>query len=182
MQIKQATLAIVAALTMAFAAPSAFADAKIAVVDVQSAILNSDQAKRLLAQIQKEFKPQEDQIRKVQSDAAELYQRAQKDSDVMSDAEKRKLQAQIESKNNDFVYMRNKLQKQMQDRQKELFSGVDQEVQKAIEELVRSDKYDLILPRQAVLYAGDVYNITNKVTEKLNEYDAASKSKKSDAK
>lgn len=181
MQIKQATLAIVAALTMAFAVP-AFADVKIAVVDVQNAILNSDQAKRLLAQIKSEFKGQEDQIRKIQSDAAALLQRAQKDSDVMSDAEKRKLQAQIDSKNNDFVYLRKKLQKQIQDRQTELFTGVDQEVQKAIEDLVRSEDYDLIIPRQAALYVGDVYNITRKVTEKLNEYDAAAQAAKSKTK
>lgn len=177
MQIKQRTLMIVAALVMAFAAPAAFAEVKIAVVDVQSAILNSEEAKRLLAQIQSEFKDQEDEIRKIQSDAAALLERAQKDSDVMSDAEKRKLQQDIDSKNNDFVYLRQKLQKQIEDRQKELFAGVDQKVQRAIEELVKSEDYDLVIPRQAALYVGELYNITRKVTEKLNEFDAASRKK-----
>jgi len=167
----------VAALVMAFAAPAAFAEVKIAVVDVQSAILNSEEAKRLLAQIQSEFKDQEDEIRKIQSDAAALLERAQKDSDVMSDAEKRKLQQDIDSKNNDFVYLRQKLQKQIEDRQKELFAGVDQKVQRAIEELVKSEDYDLVIPRQAALYVGELYNITRKVTEKLNEFDAASRKK-----
>jgi len=167
----------VAALVMAFAAPAAFAEVKIAVVDVQSAILNSEEAKRLLAQIQSEVKDQEDEIRKIQSDAAALLERAQKDSDVMSDAEKRKLQQDIDSKNNDFVYLRQKLQKQIEDRQKELFAGVDQKVQRAIEELVKSEDYDLVIPRQAALYVGELYNITRKVTEKLNEFDAASRKK-----
>jgi outer membrane protein len=176
-QIKQRTLMIVATLAMAFAAPAAFAEVKIAVVDVQSAILNSEEAKRLLAQIQNEFKDQEDEIRKIQSDAAALLERAQKDSDVMSDAEKRKLQQDIDSKNNDFVYLRQKLQKQIEDRQKELFAGIDQKVQRAIEDLVKADDYDLIIPRQAALYVGELYNITRKVTEKLNEFDAASRKK-----
>lgn len=177
MQIKQRTLTIVAALVMAFAAPAAFAEVKIAVVDVQSAILNSEEAKRLMTQIQNEFKDQEDEIRKIQSDAAALLERAQKDSEVMSDVEKRKLQQDIESKNNDFVYLRQKLQKQIEDRQKELFAGVDQKVQKAIEDLVKAEDYDLIIPRQAALYVGELYNITRKVTEKLNELDAASRKK-----
>lgn len=164
------TLLIVAAFCFA---PVAAAEVKIAVVDVQRAILNSAEAQRLLEQIQNEFKDQEDEIRKIQSDAAVMLERMQKDGEVMSDAEKRKLQQQIESKNNDFVYLRQKLQRQIEERQQELFAGIDQKVQRSIEEIVLSDDYDLILPRQAVLYVGDLYDITRKVTEKLNALEQA---------
>jgi Skp family chaperone for outer membrane proteins len=34
----------------------------------------------------------------------------------------------------------------------------------------------LILPRQAALYVNEIYNITRKVTEKLNELDSDKKS------
>ena len=179
MQIKQRILAntlrailATSALMMAFAAPSAFAEVKIAVVDVQAAILNSEEAKRLLAQIQEEFKAEEEKIRQIQTEAAVLYERMQKDAEVMSEAEKRRVQQQIESKNNDFVYNRQKLQRLIEERQQELFAGIDQKVQKAIEELVKSDDYDLIVPRQAALYVSELYNITRKVTEKLNQMSA----------
>lgn len=173
MHIKRTTLTILAALMMAFGAPAALAEVKIAVVDVQRAILNSEEAKRLLTQIQNEFKTEEDEIRKLQSDAAVLLERLQKDAEVMSEAEKRRLQQEIESMNNDFVYLRQKLQRQIEERQAELFTGIDQKVQKAIEDLVLADDYDLIIPRQAALYVGDLYNITPKVTEKLNQLDSA---------
>ncbi|MFN3237051.1 MAG: OmpH family outer membrane protein [Pseudomonadales bacterium] len=149
------------------------AEIKVAIVDVQGAILQSEEAKRLLQQIQDEFKDEEEEIVKIQSEAAAMLERLQKDAEVMSDAEKRRLQQQIESKNNDFVFFRQKLQRQVEDRQQELFAGVNGKVQKAIEELVKSEDYDLILPRQAALYVNPVYNITRKVTEKLNELDAA---------
>ena len=75
MQIKQSILvntfrAILAssALMMVFAAPAAVAEVKIAVVDVQAAILNSEEAKRLLAQIQEEFKDEEEKIRNIQTE------------------------------------------------------------------------------------------------------------------
>jgi outer membrane protein len=178
-QIKQRILAntlrailATSALMMAFAAPSAVAEVKIAVVDVQAAILNSEEAKRLLAQIQEEFKAEEEKIRQIQTEAAVLYERMQKDAEVMSEAEKRRVQQQIESKNNDFVYNRQKLQRLIEERQQELFAGIDQKVQKAIEELVKSDDYDLIVPRQAALYVNELYNITRKVTEKLNQMSA----------
>lgn len=172
MLIRRFTLTVLAAVAV-IVAPAVSAEVKIAVVDVQTAILNSEEAQRRMAQIQEEFGPQEEEIREIQSEAARMLERMQKDSDVMSDGEKRRLQQQIESLNNDFVYERNKLQKEIESRQQELFSGIDQRVQKAIEELVKSDDYDLIIPRQAALYVGDLYNITRKVTEKLNELDAA---------
>jgi len=171
---KQRILAIMAISLLALAAPAALAEVKIAVVDVQNAILQSEEAKRLLAQIQSEFKDEEEEIRELQSEAASLYERQQKDSEMMSDAEKRRLQQQIESKNNDFVYLRQKLQRQIEERQKELFAGIDGKVQKAIEDIVLADDYDVIIPRQAALYVGDLYNITRKVTEKLNELDKGS--------
>ena len=96
----------------------------------------------------------------------------------MTESEKRKLQQQIESKNNDFVYLRQKLQREIEERQKELFTGIDAKVQKAIEDLVLEEDYDLILPRQAALYVGDLYNITRKVTERLNAIDADAQKKK----
>lgn len=157
---------------LALSAPAALAEVKIAIVDVQGAILQSEEAKRLLQQIQTEFQDEENEIRQIQSDAAAMLERMQKDSEVMSEAERRRLQQQIESKNNDFVFFRQKLQRQVEERQQELFSGINGKVQKAIEELVKSEDYDLILPRQAALYVNPVYNITRKVTEKLNELDA----------
>ena len=54
-QIKQRIRAIiltVAAAVIGLAAPNVLAEVKIAVVDVQAAILNSEEAKRLMAQIQ----------------------------------------------------------------------------------------------------------------------------------
>ena len=97
----------------------------------------------------------------------------QKDSEVMSEEEKRRVQQEIESLNNDFVYQRQKLQKEVAARQQELFAGTDVKVRNAIEELVRDNDYDMILPRATALYVGDLYDITRKVTEKLNEMDRA---------
>ena len=165
--------AVAISVVMTLISSSVLAEMKIAFVDVQRAILSSEQAKKLQAQIGEEFKDEEAQIRQVSSDAAALIQRLQKDSEVMSDAEKIKLQKQIEEKENDFSYLRQKLQNKIQTRQTELFSGTEVRLQRAIEDLVMSDDYDVILPRNAALYVGDLYDITRKVTEKLNEMDTS---------
>ena len=175
LKIKSRILSILAIAVLAMTSSAVFAEVKIAIVDVQTAILQSEEAKRLMNQIQEEFKGEEDKIRALQSEAAVIVEKFQKDAEVMSDPEKARLQKQIESKNNDFVFFRQKLQRAIEERQKELFAGVDAKVQKAIEDLVLTEDYDLILPRQAALYVGDLYNVTRKVTEKLNQLDAKAK-------
>ena len=84
MSIKQSILAILAISVLTVTSPFASAEVKIAVVDVQNAILQSEEAKRLLTQIQEEFKGEEDEIRKIQSEAAALLERMNKDADVMT--------------------------------------------------------------------------------------------------
>jgi len=171
-RIRRQLLSVLTITLTMLVTPMAMAEIKLAVVDVQRAILGSEEAKRLLEQIQREFSSEEDEVRKLQAEITVMLERAQKDGEVMSEAEKRKLQQQIDDKNNDFVYLRQKLQRQVEERQQELFSGIDQKVQKAIEDLVLKEDYDMILPRQAVIYVGDLYDITRKVTERLNELEA----------
>jgi len=150
---------------------TAIAEVKIAFVDVDRAVASSEAAKKLLTQLQGEFSTDEDTIKSIQTDAAALLQRLQKDGEVMSEDEKRRLQQEIESLNNDFVYQRQKLQKEVAARQGELFAGTEVKVRNAIEELVLENDYDMILPRATALYVGELYDVTRKVTEKLNEMD-----------
>ena len=156
-----------------FGSAAAVAEIKLAFVDVDRAVASSESAQKLLQQLQQEFSADEDTIKTIQTEAAALLQKMQKDSEVMSEDEKRRVQQEIESLNNDFVYQRQKLQKEVAARQQELFAGTDSKVRQAIEDLVRENDYDMILPRAAALYVGDLYDVTRKVTEKLNEMDRA---------
>lgn len=170
-------LAAVGLLVALLLASSAFAELKVAVVDMQRAILSSEEARGYMAQIQEEFSDEEKEMRELQSDVAAMQERLQKDGEIMSDSERRRLQQDIESKTNDFVYLRQKVQRQVEDRQQELFAGMDSRVQRAMEQLVKAEDYDLVLNRQAILYAGELYDATRKVTERLNSLGAAADSR-----
>ncbi len=168
---RPSTLAATLALLVSMVSLPVLSEIKIGVVNVQGAILASEEAKRLTAQIQEEFREDEQAIIALQTEANTKLQQMQKDAEVMSEAERRRVQQELESINNDFVYQRQKLQRQIDERQQELFAGIDQKVSKAIEDLVRDDDFDIIIPRQAAIYVSDVYDVTRKVTEKLNSYD-----------
>jgi Skp family chaperone for outer membrane proteins len=49
-----------------------------------------------------------------------------------------------------------------------LIQSLTPRYQEAIEALVLSDKYDLVLPRQSVHYRHELYDVTAKITEKMN--------------
>lgn len=172
MQIRQAMFATFVSLPLAIGAAAVQAEVDIAVVDVQAAVVNSEEAKRLLLQIDTEFKSEEDKLRVIQSEIAALLERMQKNAEVMNDSEKRRVQQQIESKRNDLAYNGQKLQAAVEERRAELFAGIDAKVQKALGNLIKTENYDVIVQRQAALFVGDLYDATRKLTEQLNQVSA----------
>ena len=168
---KQHILTMLVITILSVLTPVAFAEVKIAVVNAQSAIFQSEEAKRLLAQLDTEFRADQDRVQAIQTELTAIQEKFQKDAEVMSDAEKRRLEQDFETKNSDLTYEVKKLQRRIDERRTELFSGIDTKLQKAIDELVLQDDYDIILRHQAVLYRGELYDISGKVTEKLNQLD-----------
>jgi len=162
---------VAASMLMILVAQSALAEVKLAFVDVQRAILSTEEAKRIQTQVAEEFKEEQAELRQISTDAAALMQRAQKDAEVMSQAEKARINQELSEKDEEFKFRGERLQRQVNARQGELFEGMDQKLQKAIEDLVLSEDYDIILPRNSALYVGELYDITRKITEKLNDLD-----------
>lgn len=160
----------------------ALAEIKVAVVDSQKAILQSAEAKRLLQQLEDEFKDEQKDIRNIDTERTALLERARKDSEVMSPQELTKMRRQIESITDDLGYRTQKYQKEIVNRQRELLAGFNQKLQDAIREIVLSDDYDIVVNREAVVYVSELYDITRKTTEKLNALQAKEDKKKLQAK
>jgi outer membrane protein len=168
-RVNQGILAILATCILAMASLSAFAEVKMAVVDVPRAVLNSEVGKRGLAQIQAEFKAEEEGLQALQKDATALLEKLKKDTEFMSDQEFNGLLEQIQASNNEFIGRGQNLQRAVEERRQRLITALNPLVREAIEQLVLSDDYDLIIPRGVAVYSGELYDITLKLTEKLNE-------------
>ena len=150
-------------------APNAAAQLKVAVVNTIQAIQLSEEAKTYLENIQTELKPDQDQLRTMQTEIQELQKRLVDEGDVMADAERRSVNKEIEDKRIDFEFRAQKLQKDVNDRQEELGQIMGPKVQAVINDLIELERYDLVLERNSLLYANMRHDITAKVTEKLNE-------------
>ena len=152
-----------------FAAVGVAAEYKFAVIDVQRAIGDSEEAKSLASQVEQDLKADQDALQKLAEDIQAVQERLQNDAEILGDAEKRGMQKDIEDKQLDYEFGVNKFRKELQDRQQEIFRQMGPKLDAVLTDLIEIEGYDVVLPRAGLLYVNSKHDITRKVTEKLNE-------------
>ena len=155
--------------SLMLAAGTVAAELKIAVLDTQRALVESEEATALLAQAEKELQQEQTEVTDLRDEIEALQQRLQTDGEVMSAAEQRKVGKDIEDKQIDFQFLVNKLQKEVKDRQQDIFQQMVPKIDKVLKDLIELEGYDLIIERANLRYVNSKHDITRKVTEKLNE-------------
>ena len=159
------------AVVLVLSAGSAFAEIKVASLDVLRAISDSEEAKSLFTTVQQELQNDQDALTALQGEIASLREKLAKDSEILGDSEQRRLVNDIESKQADLQFQANKLRKEFNDRQQEIISQMVPKLDAVLKDLVEIEGYDFILNKnqQTVLYVNTKHDITRKVTEMLNE-------------
>jgi outer membrane protein len=155
-------------LPLMLVAGSAFAELKIAVIDTQRALLESEEAKQLMQSAQEALKGDQTQLQTLGQQIQDLQEQFKKDAEVMSEGDRRARQKEIEDKQIEFEFLRNKLQKAVNDRRQELAQQMVPKLEGVLKDLTEQEKYDVILERNALLYADPKHDITKRVTELLN--------------
>lgn len=151
------------------AAGSAAAELKIAVLDTQRALIESEEAQELMESAQFDLEGDQDKVNELGQQIQALQEQLQKDAEVMSPSEQRKRRKEVEDKQIEYQFLVNKLQKDVQDRRQELLQMMAPKIDAVLKDLIDIEGYDLILQRGSLLYANSKHDITRKVTEKLNE-------------
>lgn len=154
---------------LVLAASGAAAELKVGILDIQQALMASEEAQQFMETAQTDLQAEQDQVNALQQEMRSLQEQMQKDAEVMSPAEQRRRQKELEDKQIEYRFLVNRLQKDVQDRQQELMQQMGPKLEAVIKDLVDAEGYDLILQRGDLVYADAKHSITRKVTEKLNE-------------
>lgn len=143
---------------------------KIAVFSLDQAILNSELAKQRLQKLseESEFKKNKDEVEKLRKEYRDLVEELKKESAVMTAAQQADAQKKINTLRADIEHNLKKIQAAQNDVVQQLGAEVSPRVQKILEELLKEEEIGLILRAEAVIHANTSYNITSKVTDKLN--------------
>lgn len=149
-------------------APVFAAELKIAVADSQAALMASDVAKKAVEKLQGEFKIQRDRMGQLKTEIEAMEARAKKDGAIMTDKDKKDLQKQAEGKFQEYNNLAQMVQKRTQEVQNDLLQRMIPKMEAAIEELQKTNKYDIIIEKKNVIFADPSVDLTKKITEKLN--------------
>jgi outer membrane protein len=139
--------------------PAALAN-NIAVADSQAAVLASNLAHQTIDELNSTLKPQ----REITS----IQDKFKKDGSVMSDADKKALQLQAQSKLNDYNGTAEGVQRRIEEAQTAMLKKVMPKLESIIEDLRKEGKYDVIVEKKYVIWASPDADLTKKITERLN--------------
>jgi outer membrane protein len=147
---------------------------KIAVVDVQGAILQTDAAQQRINEVreQEDYKKNKEEYDRLKSEGEALLKTFQKDAAIMSQEQKATAQQKLGSMQEDLDHVTGKLQQAEQSAGQALLQEMAPSVQEVLREIIEKEGIGLLLQRQAVIHAEPSYSITSQVTDKLNQLTA----------
>ncbi len=148
-----------------------WAQGKIAVVNLEQAILQTDHAqKRLNAERSSDaYKSDKAEFDRLKDELDKMVQDFQKDAAVMSQDQQLAARRRLASKQADLEHVAGKLQQSEQEVGQLLLQEMSPKVQEVLQQLITAEGIGLLLQRGSVIHADAGYSITAKVTDKLNQ-------------
>lgn len=160
-------MGLVLATSLLLAPVSALA-MRIAVVDREAALLDSNNAKVAQDRLNREMQPQKSRLDALRNEIKALEDRFAREQQRMSDADKRQLQQQAEAKAKEFNTLIEQVQKRTQDAQADLLKRMVPTIEASLEELRKAGNYDLILERRAAVVVPPEHDLTRRLVDRLN--------------
>lgn len=154
-----------------FVAPVQAQDAaapKVAVLNMGEALFNSDLAKKVEEEMKTETAEDEQKIRALAEEATALQEKLQKDAAVMSEDEQRKSNEKLQEIGVQYKYLIEKVQALYEQRRQQFQETYSPNLIQAITAIVEEEKFDLVYRSEALLFFQPAYDITARVTERLN--------------
>lgn len=149
---------------------AALAQSKVAVFNLQAAIMSTDTAKSKVNALKtsSEYSSLQSSAESIRAELQKLAEDAQKNSMTWSEEQKAEQQRKMEFKRSDFETTVKKM--------RAMEAQVGQEIQKvmapkaknALEAIIKDQKLDLVLDAGSVYYAGPDIDLTEAVVKRMN--------------
>lgn len=160
---------VAAALSLGLMGAPAHADGmKVAVVDVQRAVMQTEDGLRAQASLKKMFDSRQQELNKRQTDLQKQKEDIDKQSKVLSQAA---LQKKVDEWQKEMVELQQtfvEYNKELEKKQKEMTDPIFERVIGAIKRIAGTDSYDLIVDRATVAFARSDLDLTDRVIQIAN--------------
>ena len=142
---------------------------KIAILDMNRALFNSDVAIEVDEEVRAETAEDQQEVRQLAEDAQELQDQLEQDGAVLSEAEQRRITGEIQEIGNQYQFLVQKIQTIVEERRQQFQQTYSPNLVQAISEVVEEEGYDIVFRSEVALHFRNAYDITARVTEKLNQ-------------
>ena len=145
------------------------AQTKVAVINIQAAIVNTKEGKKAAEELDTRMAPRKTELQKDQDQIKALQDSLQKGGSVMQQAAKEELMRNIDSKTKSYNRKLEDAQAELQAEQDKVLNELGQKMMAVIDKYSKDTGYSLVLdvsnPQTPVLYASNTIDITQAIIE-----------------
>src|SRR5580693_9419212 len=145
-------------LALAPLATVASAQLKIGVVNVQKAMMDSDELKKASAEVEAKYKPKQDELQKLQNDLQSIQQQLQ--SNKLSPQAQQDLQLQGQRKQRDAQRLSDDLQQEFDRDRQDILGKAAQKMSDVVKKLAEEKGFDMVIDVSQALYFKPTMDIT----------------------
>jgi outer membrane protein len=164
MKFKQLAFSLV--LASAFAAtPALAADTKIGFVNTEKLLREAPLSVTAQKKLEREFAARDQELQKMAKQARDLQSQLDKEGVTMSDSERKNKERDLGNLNRELQRQGREFREDLNLRRNEELGQIQERARKAIQDIARAEKYDLIV-EQAVYFDPKI-DITDRVMKSL---------------
>src|SRR5712672_3481344 len=142
---------------------------KLAYVDVQRAIQETDEGKAARNRLKSEFDQRRSQIDKKSADLEKMQQEYEKQAPVLSDDAKRKKQEEFQKALIDARKSAGDLQEDMNRQEQQAMANILQRLQQVVAAIAERESINFVMDKGGLLFAPSAADITNEVVRRYND-------------
>lgn len=154
------------------AAPAAPTVAKVGIVNIQAAIVNSNEGQRDFESLQKKFDPKRTELENLNKEVDELQKKFNTQGDKLNDDARNDLLKQIDAKKKTLQRNYEDANTDIQAQQNEIANRIGQKLVEVLDKYAKENAYTLILDvsgqSSPVLWAASSVDITKPIVEAYN--------------
>ena len=161
---------IVASCALLAAASAGSAQTKIAIINLQRAVLESAEIKKASAELEAKYRPRQQAIEKLQKDIQALQQNLQSNAGKLTPQAEADITAQGQRKQREFTRLSEDLQADVDRERNDILSRSSQRMQEIVKKLAEEKGIDIVTDISNTVYFKPALEIT---TESIAAYDKA---------
>lgn len=142
------------------------ADLKIGFVNVAKVLEKAPQAAKAKSRLETEFSPRDKALVSQQKEIKTMEEKLGRDSAVMGDEERRRLEKDIMDKKREAARAQQEFSEDFNMRRNEELGNLQKRIVEAVRALAKEESFDLLLT-DGVIFANDQIDVTSRVQQKL---------------